>query len=164
MNLKAKSIALSGMFTAVSFLIMGMGTIIPVATYTCPAVCILLLQMILKFCGNRIAWAHYGAVSILSLLFAPDKEAAIIYGIIGYYPIIKPWMEKRPAKALWKLGFFNAVILIAYCLMLRVIGLEQVVEDISDVGAALTLVLLLLGNVTFFLLDRLLSMRFTRKR
>ena len=47
-------------------------------------------QAVLKTCGVRIAWAWYGAVAILSLLLAPDKEAAAVFAFLGYYPIVTP--------------------------------------------------------------------------
>ena len=91
----AKTMALSGVLAALAVTVMVMGTIIPVATYVCPVICILLLQFVLKTCGSRLAWSWYGAVAILSVLLAPDKEAAILFVFLGYYPILKPWMDKR---------------------------------------------------------------------
>ena len=86
----AGQIALGGILAALAVVLMNMGTLIPVATYVCPMLCMLLLQLVLKICGSRIAWAWYGAVAILSLLMAPDKEAAVVFLALGYYPILKP--------------------------------------------------------------------------
>ena len=72
----AYSIALGGVLAALAVVIMGMGTLIPVATYACPMICMLLLHLVLKLCGRRIAWAWYGAVSILSLLQIPNTDWA----------------------------------------------------------------------------------------
>ena len=41
----------------------------------------------------------------------------------------------------------------------KLLGLSQVMEDFEGMGAAMLAALLILGNVTFFLLDRLLGMR-----
>ena len=76
--------ALGGIFAALALVLMSMGTLIPVATYACPVLCAMLLQTVLKFCGPKIAWAWYGAVAILSVLMAPDKEAAAVFLAIGY--------------------------------------------------------------------------------
>lgn len=153
----ARTLALGGVLAALAVTVMVMGTIIPVATYVCPVICIFLLQFVLKICGCRLAWSWYGAVAILSVLLAPDKEAAVLFGFLGYYPILKPWLDKRAGKWLWKGAFFNASALIAYFLMLHLFGIEQVVEDLSGTGTVMTILLLVLGNVTFFLLDRLLQ-------
>ncbi len=158
----AANIALGGILAALAVVVMSLGTLIPVATYVCPMVCCLLLQVILKICGNRIAWGWYGAVSILSLLMAPDKEAAAVFLALGYYPILKPKLDARQGKWLWKLLFFNVVILLTYWLLMHLFGFDALAAEFSEMGAMLTAVMLLLGNVTFFLLDRLLERRFKK--
>lgn len=44
-----------------------------------------------------------------------------------------------------------------YWLLMHLLGMEQLVSEFVEMGAAMTAVLLVLGNVTFFLLDRLLG-------
>ena len=156
----AASIALGGVLAAVAVVIMSLGTLIPVATYVCPMLSALILQLVLKTCGRRIAWGWYVAVSILSLLMAPDKEAAAVFLALGYYPILKPGLDRRKGKWLWKLLFFNAVILLTYWLLMHLFGFDQLSAEFSEMGILLTVVMLLLGNVTFFLLDKLLEKRF----
>ena len=153
----AASVALGGVLAALAVVVMCLGTIIPVATYVCPMLCALLLQAVLKTCGVRIAWAWYGAVAILSLLLAPDKEAAAVFAFLGYYPIVKPRLDKTRLRWLWKGLLFNASLLVMYWLLLRVFGLAQVTEDFEEIGVVMLIVLLILGNVTFFLLDKLLE-------
>lgn len=158
----AANIALGGILAALAVIIMSMGTLIPIATYVCPMLCCLMLQLVLKICGGRIAWAWYGAVSLLSLLMAPDKEAAAVFLALGYYPIVKPRLDRRKGKWLWKGLFFNAVILILYWLLMHIFGFDQLTAEFADMGMILTAVMLLLGNVTFFLLDKLLDKKFKR--
>ena len=154
--------ALGGILAALAVVIMSMGTLIPVATYVCPMLCAILLQLILKTCGEKIAWGWYGAVSILSLLMAPDKEAAAVFLALGYYPIVKPKLDSRKGKWLWKLLFFNAVILLTYWLLMHLFGFDQLAAEFGEMGLFLTAVMLILGNVTFFLLDKLLDRKFKR--
>lgn len=163
-NSPAGAMALGGILAAIAVTVMSMGTLIPVATYLCPMICMLLLQMVLKACGKRTAWAWYAAVAILSLLMAPDKEAAIVFSFLGYYPILKFRMDQRKGKWLWKAVYFNGSVLTAYWLMLNALGLEQVVKDLNESGILLTAVLLALGNVTFFLLDRLLTVGLRKRK
>ena len=49
--------------------------------------------------------------------------------------------------------------MVMYWLLLRVFGLAQVTEDFEEIGVVMLIVLLILGNVTFFLLDKLLEKR-----
>lgn len=160
----AANIALGGVLAALAVVIMSMGTLIPVATYVCPMLCAMILQMVLKTCGVRMAWAWYGAVAILSLLLAPDKEAAAVFGFLGYYPIVKPRLDRLKGKWFWKALLFNICTLTMYWLLMHMFGLDQITAEFEEMGTVMTVITLLLGNVVFFLLDRLLGMRFRRKR
>lgn len=150
--------ALGGMLAALAVVMMSLGTVIPVATYVCPMLCALLLQGVLKTCGSRVAWAWYGAVALLSVLLAPDKEAAGVFVFLGYYPIVKPALDRKKGKWLWKGLLFNGSVCLLYFLLLRLLGLKQLTQEWSDMSVGMLAVLLVLGNVTFFLLDRLLGM------
>ncbi len=149
--------ALGGVMAALSIVIMCLGGMIPVATYVCPMLCMLLLQFVLKSCGSRTAWAWYGAVSLLSLLMGPDKEAAAVFTFLGYYPILRPALEKTRLKWLWKGLLFNIGILAMYWLLIRLMGMAAVVEEFREMGTVMLAGLLLMGNVTFFLLDWILD-------
>lgn len=156
--------ALGGVLAALAVVIMSMGTLIPVATYVCPMMCCLILEMVRKTCGSRVAWAWYGAVSLLGLLMAPDKEAAAVFVALGYYPIVKPKLDRKKVRWLWKGLLFNGTVLVLYWVLMNLLGFDGIAEEFSEMGAILTAVMLLLGNVTFVMLDRLLSMKFVRRR
>lgn len=156
--------ALGGLLAALAVVVMNMGTLIPVATYVCPMLCALLLKLVLNTCGRRVAWAWYGAVAILSALMAPDKEAAAVFVFIGYYPIVKPVLDRKKLSWLWKGLLFNISILVMYWLLMHLLGMDRITQEFEGMGIAMTVVLLVLGNVTFFLLDRLLGMRLKRRK
>ena len=158
----AANIAFGGVLAALAVVVMSMGTLIPVATYVCPMICSLILQLVRKTCGNRIAWAWYGAVAVLSLLLAPDKEAAAVFLALGFYPIVKPRLDRLKGKWLWKGLLFNSVILLTYWLLMHLFGLDQLAAEFAEMGRIMTVVLLILGNVTFFLLDKLLEKKFRK--
>ena len=153
----AKNIALGGMLAATALVIMCLGGLIPLATFVCPAFCILIMQLVLRFTTRRIGIAWYMTVSILCVLLAPDKEAAAVFVCLGYYPILKPFFEKWPMSILWKLLFFNAVILLMYSVLIHLFGMTYLQSEYTEMGMAMLAVLLVLGNVTFLLLDRLLT-------
>lgn len=157
---KAAPVALGGVMAALATVIMALGTMIPAATYVCPMLCMLILAVVYRTCGSSIAWAWYGAVAILSLLMAPDKEAATMFVFLGYYPIVKPKLDQVFLGWLWKLVLFNASVLVMYFVLLNVFGMAQLMEEFKEMGTVLVLVTLLMGNVTFVLLDRLLQLRF----
>ena len=155
--------AFGGVLAAVAVVLMSLGTIIPVATYAVPMLCVMVGRIVLETCGSRVGWAWYGAVAVLSLLLAPDKEAAAVFAILGYYPEVKPKLDRMKGQWLWKGLLFNGSILLLYWVLLNMIGMEQLLSDFEGMGLAMYAVLLILGNVTFFLLDRLLGMKFGKK-
>jgi len=160
----ASAVALGGVLAALAVVVMSMGTLIPVATYVCPLIACILLQMVLRTCGIRMAWAWYGAVAVLSGVMAPDKEAAAVFAFLGYYPIVKPKLDRWRLPWLWKGLLFNVSTLVMYALLIHLFGLADIGAEYAEMGLVLTLVMLVLGNVTFFLLDRLLGMKLRRKR
>lgn len=155
--------ALGGVMAALAVVLMCMGGLIPLATYVCPAMCMLILKLVISRCGSRVGWGWYGAVAILGLLMGPDKEAAAVFTCLGYYPILKPKLDKLKLKWLWKGLLFNGVILAMYWLLMHLFGMEQLASEFAEMGQIMLLITLVLGNVTFFMLDRLLGMRLRRK-
>ena len=153
----AKAVALGGILAALAAVIMCLGGLIPVATFVCPSLCLVVLYLVCHLCGKRIGWAWYGAVSVLSLLLGPDKEAAAVFAFLGWYPIVKPYMEKWPLSLLWKLLFFNIALAVMYWLLLSVFGLTEVAQEYAEFGLISGAIMVLLGNVTFVLLDLLLN-------
>ena len=159
----AQKIALGGLMAALAIVIMCLGGLIPFATFVCPMLCCMITKLVLSMCGKRIAWAWYGAVAILSVLMAPDKEAAAVFVFLGYYPIVKPWMDKLKLSWQWKGLLFNCAILLMYWLLIHILGLSEIANDYEEAGTVLTVVMLLLGNVTFFMLDLVLGRRLMRR-
>lgn len=160
----ARRIALGGMLAAVAVVIMCLGGLIPIATYVCPMLCCLTAFAVLGFCGKRIAWAWYAVVSILSLLMGPDKEAAVIFLFLGYYPLLKPSIDRYKVSLIIKFLFFNISVAAAYWILINLLGLDQIAQENAEMGVWGLVLLLVLGNVTFFLLDRLLDVMARKKR
>lgn len=160
----ASMIALGGVLAALAIVIMSLGGLIPVATYVSPMLCAILLQFVLNSTSPRIAWAWYGAVAILSLMLSADKEAAAVFLFLGYYPIVKPKLDKTKLSLLWKFLLFNGSIALLYFLLLKLFGLSDLNAEFADMGVWMLIILVILGNITFFLLDRLLSMPKYRRR
>ena len=152
--MKARQMALGGMMTAVAIVIMALGSVIPLNTYTCPVVCIFLTRPVLERCGRTVGWCYYLAVMILSLILAPDREAAMVYTVLGYYPMIRPLFEKLgPVKKVAKVIFFTAMGALSYCLLLLVMGVEAAIGE----GWLLIAVSVLLWDVLFMRLDYMLG-------
>lgn len=159
----ASRIALGGVLAALAVVIMSLGGLIPVMTYVSPMLCALLLKIVLELCGMRIAWAWYGAVALLSALLSVDKEAAAVFIFLGYYPIVKPKLDGLRFPWLWKLVLFNVSVGVMYFLLLQLFGMAQLRAEFEEFSTVMLIVMLLMGNVTFFLLDRLLRRDLLRR-
>ena len=154
--------AMGGVFAALAVVIMSFGGLIPMATYVCPTICMVILSFVHRACGTKIAWTWYTAVSILSLLMGPDKEAAAVFVFLGYYPILKPKIEAMKGKWLWKFAVFNGSMVLLYSILIRIMGITEITGEGEDMAGIMLTILLVLGNVTFLALDRRLTILQTR--
>lgn len=160
----AKPMALGGVTAALAVVIMCVGTLIPVATYMVPMLLCLFLGYLRPMLGGKYAFCWYLTVAVLGVLLAPDKEAAALFLFLGHYPIVKPKLDKKPLSLLWKLLLFNAAILLMYWLLMQVFGMAALREEFRELGTVMTVASLILGNFTFFLMDRLLGRKIRGKR
>ena len=156
-NKTVKSVAFGGMFAAVALVIMCLGGLIPLATFICPMLATLIGNLVFRFCGKKTAWCWYGVVAFLSALLAPDKEAAAVFVFLGYYPFLKPWFERHRLGWIGKLVLFNCAVGLMYLLLLKLFGMEELAQEYEELGKWGGVVMLCMGNVTFFLLDKLLT-------
>ena len=154
MRASSRQMALGGMLTATAVVIMCLGSLIPVNTYVCPVLCILITRVVLERCGRRIGWCYYIATAVLSLMLAPDREAALVYAFLGYYPMIRPFFEKLGVFAWYaKLLLFTLAGGASYGMLLVVMGAGAAMSE----GWVLTVVTVLLWDALFLLTDRLLG-------
>ena len=148
----AKKIALSGVLCALAIAVMMLGGMIPFATFCCPAIAGLCLIPIFVECGERMAYAAYAAIALLAGFLSPDKESALLFAFLGYYPVLKWRLDMiRIAPAL-----FNAAVLAVYALCLFVFKLDQVMRDYQELSTVMLIVCLALGNLCLILYDRLI--------
>ena len=157
---KSWAMAYCGMAAALCVALMLLGAVIPVLMFIAPAVASFLIATVCMECGKTMAWTAYGAVSLLGLLFVPDKEEALTFVfLLGYYPLVKPWFQRiRPAllRGLAKLALCNGSILLMYGLVLLLVPAGGISQDLKTTALAVSLTTLAMGNVAFLLYDRAL--------
>lgn len=150
--------AVCAMVAALSVVVM-MLTVIPIMTYTAPAFAGLLLIIVVIEIDKRWAVGVYVAVSVLGLLIAADKEAAVMYlAFFGYYPILKAVLEShlpRWAETVLKFLIFNVAMIGCYFVLIKVFGMPM--DDMNELGKYGPLILLGMGNVVFLLYDYALT-------
>ena len=158
MKHKSSQVAVGGMASGLCLLIMFLTGLIPFSEYACPTFAGLVLIAVAEEMGRKTAFLVYGAVSLLSILLTPIKEAAILFlFFFGYYPVIRGLlMEKiglRPLRLVVKLILFNATIILAYLVVIHVLGIPDILEEFGSFGKYSALVLLLIGDVFFLVYD-----------
>lgn len=152
---KSSVTALGGMLAALSVVFMFMTGLIPFLTYAMPAFCGAILVLLVIEANVKWSLGVYAAVSILSLLLVPDKEAAVMYvAFFGYYPVMKSFLEGRFSKTIsWILKFllFNVAIVLAYVVIIYVFNIP--LDEMEEFGKMAVPILLGVGNVVFFVYD-----------
>ena len=156
--MNSKRIALCGVLCALGVVLMMLGGLFPLATFCSPALAALVLIPVMIETDRRMALGAYAAIAALSLLLAPDKESALLFAFLGYYPILKPEIDKLRARWLrivLKLALFDiaagAMLLIATYLF----GMAQIMAEYREMGRALIIVFIVIANITMLLYDRL---------
>ena len=157
---KSWAMAYCGMAAALSVALMLLGAVVPVLMFIAPAVASLLIATVCVECGRTMALTAYAAVSLLAVLFVPDKEVALIFVfLLGYYPLAKPWFERiRPAalRGLAKLALCNGAVLAMYGLVFLLVPAGSISQELRATATAAALATLAMGNVAFLLYDRAL--------
>ena len=157
---KSWGMAYCGIVTALCVALMLLGAVIPIAMFIAPAVAGFLVATVCVECGMQLALTAYAAVSLLALLFVPDKEVALVFVfLLGYYPLVKPRFERIRlplVRVLCKLLLCNGGILAMYGLVLLLVPAGSIAEELRTTALAVSLVTLAMGNAAFLLYDRAL--------
>ena len=157
---KSWAMAYCGIVAALCVALMLLGAVIPIAMFIAPAVASFLIATVCMECGITMAWTAYAAVSLLGLLFVPDKEIALIFTVLlGYYPLVKPRFDRIRPRALQlvcKLLLCNGTVLAMYGLVFLLVPAGSISQELRTTALAVSLATLVMGNVAFVLYDRAL--------
>lgn len=160
MNKQTRRVAVSGMMVALATAILLMGGVIPAATFVGPALAGLLLVPVLAEGGRRMALGAWLAISALSLMLCADKEAALLFAFLGWYPPMKWTLDaKLPGwKGLVvKLVLWNACAGALAAMIFYVFRMDQVIAEYREMSRVMLVAFIVLANVTLLLYDRLLN-------
>lgn len=154
-------IALCGVMCALAMTMMLGGSVLPFATFCAPAIGGILLVPVAMECGMRLAWVSYAALSLLSILFVPDKESAVIFVfLLGHYPLLKAYLQRirwRWLRAVVKTAVFNGLVFLSYGLMLYVLPIQAIVQEFAQTAPLALAGLVVMANVCFWVYDAALN-------
>lgn len=154
------AIAYGSMVAALSVVLLFLASVIPVLLFIGPALSSLMIESVRREFGTRLALADYIAVSLLGLLFVPDKEVVLVFAVLlGYYPLLKPKLDavRLPVvRVALKLLLCNAAAAAAAAVLLVFFPAEGMAEAFQKTALLLTGLTLVLCNISFLLFDRAL--------
>ncbi len=154
-------VSLGGIISALSVVLMFMTGLLPMFVYVIPALCGTMLLVIAIEINNTWSYVTYAAVSVLSLLLVPDKEAALLYVLLmGFYPTLKLKLDKiKPMIVSYavKLIIYNFLIVIYYNITIRIISSSSLSDDMSDLGKNGIYIFWAVTNVVFIIYDVAIS-------
>ena len=153
-------IALCGMMTALSVVLMLAGGVLVIGTYAAPMLAsALLLPPMLEY-GRKPGWVCWLATGLLSLMLGLDKEAAFFYLFIGWWPLVKWRLEGRikhkASRLTAKLLIFLSAICAMYAFLAYVLHLDAATADFAEMGRILTAVFFVSMALLMLIFDWLL--------
>ena len=160
----SRRMALGGMLTALSVVFLCAGGILPLATFCCPILAMLCVLPVLEEYGAKAALLTYAASAILGLLLCPDKEVALLYAFLGWYPVVCPHLNRKfrrkPVNMAVKLALFAAAVSLMYALAIHLLGMTYLAAEYAAEGRVLLALTAVLAGMVWLLFDKVL-LRFT---
>ena len=148
-------VAFCGVIAALSTVLFLETGVVPVATIALPAIAGCLLIPVVVEGGLPWAFGVYGVCCVLGLLFAPDREALLIYLLFfGYYPAlfaVVGSIRSRVLRYRVKLQVLNLAVVLEVLLSVYALGIP--LETLSILGPPGPVVLWVLANVVFVVYD-----------
>lgn len=160
MRRETREIALAGMLAALGAALLALGGVVPLFLYISPILASFAVLVAREECRSVYAIGCFLVSAALGLLFSPDKESALLYAFLGWYPLLKPRLDAlrpRLLRALLKLLLCCAAVGTMYALLIFVFRLEAVVQEFAESSPALLAATALLGAVVFFVYDLALA-------
>lgn len=154
----SKVIAYSGVATALSVVMLFLGSIFWVFGYTMPLVASLVMIILLDSISQKSALLTFVSTSIISFILLNDKECVLLYVLFfGYYPLIRDKInEIKPKFLSYLLKFvtFNAAMVLTQILCVYVFGIPF--DDMLGKWGIVVFALCL--NLVFVVFDKLYTL------
>ena len=157
---QSRRTALCGLLTALGVVLLSLGGMIPLAAIALPMLAMLCLIPAVCDYGVKTALVQYAATAVLGVLLCADQEASLLYVFLGWYPALRPRLERLP-KALGtavKAGIYCLSMTLMYAVLLFLFRMEAVIEEFGGYSVVMIAALLVLGCLTFLIFDRAVEM------
>lgn len=126
----------------------------PYFTYAVPGIAGLAMLVVLIEINAKWALGTYAVAAGLSLIFAEPESKLMFIFFLGYYPILKAFIERIKIRAVQyavKFTVFNAAVFFVYFLLANLFAIN--LGEMGALGKYGLIGLILLANFTFWLYD-----------
>ncbi len=144
-----KKIALTAILSALSVIILMLGSVITVLDLTMAAIAALLVMLVVIEVGGWYPYLMWLVTSALSLILLPSKFIGLLYLVFaGIYPILKAMFERLHYVVAWvlKLSYFNTMLTL-------LIILSEYVFHLQDADLGFGWLVYLVCNLVFVAFD-----------
>lgn len=167
---KTRLVAYSGIMTALSVVLLFLGSISVSLGYAVPIFTGLLMIFLIESVSVNSAVITYFAVSLLSLLLLNNKETALFYVLFfGYYPILRIYIQKiklKPVRIILKLILFNVSMTAVQLILVYILNIpfDNIFGKLGIILFALALnFIFVLYDITYDKLLIIYDRKFRRK-
>ncbi len=156
------TVSLCGIMSGLALALMFILGMIPSFEYITPAIAGILIWVIRDRLGVKYGLVSYIAVGLLCLLITPNYEVALMYiFLLGYYPIVREYLQKIRLKVLrWaaKLVLFSVTAVSAYMILIYLFGMTYLMDETNEFGQYGSLIIYCMGAFAFVMYDIFLGM------
>ena len=148
------------MMVAMGALFMGLGSVFQSLDMTVAALSSLLVAIVYVEIGSPYTYLVWICTTIITAVIYQGSAMWLMYLLLfGIYPILKGYIERLPHN-LWlpvKLVFGNLTMLAIFFGTTFILGIPMDTDLFGLPREAVYVILLVLGNIAFFLYDKFLT-------
>ena len=153
-------IAFSGLMAALSVVILCLNNFIPILTYATPLFAALLLIPVMDEFGSKWGWMTWVCVSALAVILSADKEVAAFYIFVGYYPMLKPVLDRiqpKPLSIISKIAVFSIAVAAMYLILVFLFRIDAVLNEFKTAGLIMNIITYCMMIFILMIFDKLVE-------
>ena len=149
-----RKIAAGAMMAALCVVIMLLGAVIDLGTYAAALLAGIAMIPYGQKYGRKYQTMVFAASAVLGFMLVPNIEQNLMYlGFYGWYPILRPGLEKFPGLS----GYMAKFIVFNVC-FISIEALVMLVLVPEAMGSVLFVIFIITANVTFFAYDYMIPL------
>lgn len=157
-----RKMAFASVMTALTIVCLYGSVVLPTGRIALLAITSLCVLITHAECGTKFSLIQFLASALIGMLLVPFKSQIILFiAFIGYYPIVKSYIERMENRGLeWvvKILFFNAILIAAYFILKYLLLAYINFGPIFSYVLSHLFLVIIFAEIVFVLYDCMLSM------